>query len=59
MKLKHLLSFLFITTIGLVFLQCTLDEGTPGSNDAALTLQAHNELSLIQLEWQACEGDRF
>ncbi|HZV45173.1 MAG TPA: hypothetical protein VFF90_11880 [Saprospiraceae bacterium] len=37
--------------IGMCCIQCTLDEGTPGTSDPALTLQVHTDLSLINLSW--------
>ena len=51
MKINHLILVLITITLGMSFVQCTLDEGNPGSNDPALTLQVHNDLSLITLEW--------
>jgi hypothetical protein len=59
MKIKHSLALLSCMIIGLVFIQCTLDEGNPGTSDPALTLQAHNELSLIKLEWEPVKVTGF
>jgi hypothetical protein len=37
--------------IGLCCIQCTLDEGDPGTSDPALTLNIDQELSVINLSW--------
>ena len=59
MKINHLILVLIIITLSMSFVQCTLDEGTPGSNDPALTLQVHNELSLITLDWEPVKVTGF
>lgn len=59
MKIKYLIAFLLTTFIGFTFLHCTLDEGTPGSSEPALTLQVHNEFSLIKLEWEPVKVTGF
>lgn len=58
MKINHLVLVLIIT-LGMSFVQCTLDEGNPGDNSPALTLQAHNELSLITLDWEPVKVTGF
>jgi len=59
MKINHLILVLITITMGISFVQCTLDEGNPGTNSPALTLQAHSELSLITLDWEPVKVTGF
>ena len=51
MKVVPFYTVITCLLIGMCCIQCTLDEGTPGTSDPALTLQVHTDLSLINLSW--------
>jgi len=50
---------LFSLLIGLSCMQCTLDEGNPGSSNPALTLSIQPELSILHLNWQPVRTTGF
>jgi hypothetical protein len=51
MKVNPFYTVLTSLLIGMCCIQCTLDEGNPGTSDPALTLRVDSEFSLINLSW--------
>jgi len=59
MQVNPLYTVITSLLIGMCCIQCTLDEGSPGTTDPALTLQVNPELSLIKLSWTPVKVSGF
>jgi hypothetical protein len=59
MKINYYPLLLLSLLMGTTCLQCTLDDGNPGSNAPALTLHVEQDLSLIKLSWDTVRVTGF